>query len=147
MENIRKNLYIIIFLAICGILDSSYLTYVELNQSTEISCFDNSNSCSSIQKEDYSKVYGIPISTLGIIYYFTILIFSIFYLINLKNKGYKNLLKFLFFYSLIGILISSILIYILFFVISGFCIYCILSCINCFLISYLLFRLCKFKIF
>ena len=54
--NIRTVLYSIIFLAILGIVDSSYLTYLELNKNVDILCTDNLNSCTDVQKEDYSKV-------------------------------------------------------------------------------------------
>ena len=119
---IRISLFV---LALIGLLDSVYLTYIKLANATA-SCAGIGD-CDAVNSSQYAEIFGIPIALLGAGAYLTIL----FILIMEPRGGFWNaqgpLLVFLI--SLIGVMYSAYLTYIEIWVLYAICPYCVLSAI------------------
>lgn len=120
----NPNIVMIIFLFIlsmAGLVDATYLTIKHYSHSrVNCSIFEG---CELVTTSDYSVLFGIPVALLGVIYYLTFFILALCYL---KYKR-KYFIKKLFFISTIGFLASIWFMYVQFFIISAFCLYCIIS--------------------
>jgi len=117
--------YILLVLSTAGIIDSLYLTYIKLANSSPVCGFAQ---CEIVQTSRYSEVFGIPIAALGAGYYL-ILFAGIF-----KNADYLNKL-----WILWGIMFSATLTYLEIFVIKAICGWCVLSFVNILMIAIIYF--------
>ncbi len=111
---------LILILALIGFADATYLVIEHfLNKIPPCSI----GGCESVLSSPYSKVFGIPISLFGAVYYFSIvtLIFAYF------DTKKEILLRIPVFVSVLGLLCSIWLISIMAFVIKAFCPYCLVS--------------------
>jgi vitamin-K-epoxide reductase (warfarin-sensitive) len=109
---------IIILLAIIGFSVSLYAYKVEIrvkhDQEYRPACdISNRISCSKVAKSPYSTLFLISNSLLGLLYYFLIIALTVIHSYVL-----------LFFLSLVGVLASIYLAYLLFFKIKVLCVLC-----------------------
>ncbi len=120
------NRQIVIFaFAWVGLLVSAYLAY-EYAQPHAIGC--TLTDCQAVRVSAYSKILGIDLPYLGIIYFSLICIY-LGYLI-LKRKNYiKHIIERRFFvgYATLGFIFSMYLTYLEAFVIDAFCQWCLIS--------------------
>ncbi len=66
----------ILVIALVGLLESIYLTYIHYHGISALPCFGahgGQSSCALVQTSVYSKLAGIPVALLGLIGYVTIL--------------------------------------------------------------------------
>ncbi len=114
-------------LAIIGVLISLYLTYVKLTSSTII-CGEFSD-CSKVQNSKYSSVFGIPVASFGIIYYFAM--FALIYYLehNPKSEYLKKLHLAKDLLMLWGLVFTTYLTYLEVFVIHAICLWCVGSAV------------------
>ena len=122
---IKKFTWASIILASIGVLDSIYLFIYKISNNNAM-CLGNGD-CATVNASRYSEIYGIPVSLLGLFAYLAILTLLIFEIRNIVTKGNSNLL--VFGISLVGVIFSSYLTYIEYFVIYAVCPFCILSAI------------------
>jgi len=135
----KKLTWASIFLALVGVLDSTYLFIFKLSKNNAM-CLGNGD-CATVNASRYSEIYGIPVSLLGLLAYLAILALLIFEYRNILTKGNSNLL--VFGISLVGVIFSAYLTYIEYFVIFAVCPFCILSAI----VITILFIISIFKLF
>jgi uncharacterized membrane protein len=114
-----------IVVAMIGILDALYLSYVKLAHQ-EVYC-GGSGACDTVNNSPYAEFSGVPIAYLGLGAYILIL-----FLLLLESKGdfwanYSPL--FVFGTSLAGVLYSIYLTYIELAVLHAVCPYCVVSAI------------------
>ena len=112
-------------MAIIGIIDALYLSYVKLAHQ-EVYC-GGSGACDTVNNSPYAEISGIPIAYLGLGAYILILI-----LLLLEGRGdfwanYSPLI--VFGMSLAGMLYSIYLTYIELAVLRAVCPYCVVSAI------------------
>jgi uncharacterized membrane protein len=111
----------LIIISIAGVLIMGYLTSLHYAQGEGSFCdIGEGLSCSAVNQSIYSEVFGIPVSVMGLIYFFLVLVVSVFFH-NEKNSKYILLASTLF----VGP--SIYLSYIELFVINEVCIFCELS--------------------
>ncbi len=122
---IKKLSWASIFLALIGVLDSTYLFIYKISNNNAM-CLGNGD-CATVNASRYSVIYGIPVSLLGVLAYLAILALLIFEFRNIITKENSNLL--IFGICLVGVIFSAYLTYIEFFVIFAVCPFCILSAI------------------
>jgi uncharacterized membrane protein len=113
--------YLILILALLGFIDATYLT-VEFFSGGNVVC-GLIEGCEQVLSSDYSSMFGIPLSLIGVIYYVTISIFAFILSIN-KNV---NILKIILIVTFLGFIASVYFVYLQLFVINAICIYCITS--------------------
>ena len=112
-------------LAILGLVDSIYLTWVKFSGQYAI-CGPIGN-CEAVNTSQYSEVYGIPIAILGAGAYLAIII-----LLLLENRGpfwTQNSPMIVFGISLIGVLYSIYLTYVEIAILHEICPYCVISAV------------------
>ncbi len=115
---------IIILLTLIGFADSTYLT-VKHFEGVIPPC--SIGGCEKVLSSSYSEIFGIPVSLLGSLYYFMILL-SLFLYFDIKNSFVKDIcLKVMFAMSAIGFIGSVAFIFIMLFIINSICIYCMTS--------------------
>ncbi|HLE15093.1 MAG TPA: vitamin K epoxide reductase family protein [Anaerolineales bacterium] len=112
-------------LAIAGLIDSAYLTWIKLTGQYAI-CGPVGD-CESVNSSPYAEIAGIPIALLGAGAYFLIIV-----LLVLEPRAeiwaeYGPLV--VFGVSLVGVLYSAYLTYLEIAVIRAFCPYCVVSAI------------------
>jgi len=113
-------------LGFCGILISSYLTYIHY-QSLNPICLFNAN-CDAVLSSQYSTMWGIPLSLFGLLMY---VVLTAQGLISLKaGKGWQDHLALgTYSVALSGTLFTLYLYYLEVFEIHAFCSWCIGSSI------------------
>ncbi|MEX0935161.1 MAG: vitamin K epoxide reductase family protein [Candidatus Paceibacterota bacterium] len=121
--------YVLIFLGLIGLLDATYLTASHFGD-TAVTCslFEG---CDVVLQSRYATIAGIPIALLGGIYYFSIFAGA--------TIGYvlrrRDIIRGVAYLTIIGFLVSLVLVYIQIWMIGSLCQFCIISAV----ISTLLF--------
>ncbi len=116
-------IFLIIFGAVIGLLDSGYLSMLELRDQTGAACDLGGLNCDAVLTSRYSRLLGIPLAYWGLAYYSALFFLAIVYL-DLKNRKILHLIE-LWLWS--GFAVSLILFYIQAFVLKAFCLYCLIS--------------------
>lgn len=112
---------IILILSIVGISDTTYLTIKRYSQdSINCSIFEG---CDFITTSSYSAIFGVPVAILGIIFYVSVFVLTVWYL---KSKNKKALVSILGL-SGVGFLMSIWFVYTQAFILNAFCFYCLIS--------------------
>jgi uncharacterized membrane protein len=107
-------------IAALGFVDAAYLTvehYVNAIPPCSI------GSCETVLTSPYSSVFGIPVSLLGAIFFFLVLILLKIYVDSKK----EFILRITAALTVLGAIISLLFIWIMLFVIHAICIYCMTS--------------------
>ncbi len=112
-------------LALIGLADSIYLTYIKLANATA-SCAGIGN-CESVNSSKYAEIAGIPIALFGAGAFLAIL-FLLF--IENRSEFWKNTAPMAVFgISLAGVLYSAYLTYVEIAILHAICPYCVLSAV------------------
>lgn len=114
-----------IVLALVGLVDSLYLSYIKLaNQTGSCAVFGG---CEAVNNSRYAEVGGVPIALLGAAGYLLILV--LLYL-DRPSAAAPEAVRFgLFGVTLAGTLYSIYLTYLELFVLHAICIFCVLSAV------------------
>jgi len=104
--------------AFLGMVDALYLTVM---RGMHVPC-SVTGGCNEVLTSEYSEVFHIPLSMIGLAFYFTI-----FCLAVLDAFEVSHLLKWVFWLALPAFLITLVLLYLQAFVILHFCQYCLAS--------------------
>lgn len=114
-----------IVLAVVGLLDSFYLTWIKL--ANQYAICGPIGDCESVNSSPYAEIAGIPIALFGAGAYLMILVFLI---LEQRNGFWSEFSTiFVFGLSLVGVLYSIYLTYLELFVIRAICPYCVLSAV------------------
>lgn len=131
-------IWLILGLAVIGFLDASYLTISHLTGSA-VNC-SITGGCDTVLASQYSEIFGIPLSFLGLAYYSSIFFVALFYL----DGNSKKALKLLTILPAFGFAFSLYLVYLQLFIIEAICQYCMLSAINSTILAIIGLFLMKF---
>lgn len=121
--SIRYIVPLFLLLLVVGILDSSYLTYERFSGTIPPCSTSLWVDCGKVLRSDYSVLFGIPLSLLGLGHYAVLLAVTIL-LVRSKQAILK---KWVLFQSLVGALFSVYLIYVQLGLLHAICVYCMLS--------------------
>lgn len=119
----KRNLILLLFLAIVGILDASYLTYEHYANFVPPCSLGLFVDCGKVLKSNYAVVMGVPLALAGIAYYSLVLISAVFTLSGGRRYGGYILLTL----TSVGFICSLIFVYLQLVVIQAICLYCMLS--------------------
>lgn len=121
MNSRRTLLSTMVFLAILGTINASYLTYTAfMGIAPECTLLSG---CDLVSASPYSRVFGIPLALFGVFFYVSILGFSLWGLIQKVVRVQLFLLPL----TTLGFLLSLYFLYLQAAVIHAFCQYCLLS--------------------
>jgi uncharacterized membrane protein len=104
--------------AFLGMIDALYLSVM---RGIHVPC-SVTGGCNEVLTSAYSAVFGIPLSMIGLVFYFTV-----FCLAVLDAFEVTPLLKWVFWLALPAFVITLVLLYLQAFVILHFCQYCLAS--------------------
>jgi uncharacterized membrane protein len=104
--------------AFLGMVDALYLTVM---RGVHVPC-SVTGGCNEVLTSPYSEVFGIPLSMIGLAFYF-----SVFCLAVLDAFDVASLVKWIFWLALPAFVITLVLLYLQAFVILHFCQYCLAS--------------------
>ena len=119
--NSRLILRIIAVVALIGIIDTAYLT-ANYYFGSETKCLITEG-CEIVLTSQYSKILGIPLSVLGLVFYAGI--FILVSMVDIYNS--ELILKFLIAGGVIGFGMSLVFLYIQLFLLEALCFYCLIS--------------------
>lgn len=123
----KTNKWLLIALmvfAFIGFLDTSYLAINHFS-GADVNC-SVTGGCNQVLTSKWSTLFGIPLSLLGLIHYFVLLVLSLL-LFDTRKTIFLKLLTAL---ATFGFLFSLYLTYLQFFVIQALCQYCLISAAN-----------------
>ncbi|MBX4187794.1 MAG: vitamin K epoxide reductase family protein [Candidatus Doudnabacteria bacterium] len=122
MKTLSNKLFVLIlFLALLGLADATYLT-VSHYTSQGVSC-SLTNGCEAVLTSKYATVLGLPIALFGIGYYAAIF-FLVYYYKQNETRRIWDIVAIL---SSLGFVTTLYLVYLQVFVIRAICQYCIVS--------------------
>lgn len=113
-----------VVLGLIGFLDASYLTIQHYNNGI-LPCYVFTG-CDKVTSSSYAVVAGVPVSLLGALYYFAILIVAVLFL-DTRNKKVLRILTTL---PIAGFLASLWLLFLQLFIIKAICFYCVISAVT-----------------
>lgn len=119
---LKKDINLIKLLAFVGLIISAYLSFKNLGGSDLNFCITGKE-CDLVNNSIYSRIFGIPVSVIGLAGYILILIVS-FYSFTKRKKW--NLL---YYFTVIGTSFSLYLTYVEVFKIKAICSFCVASLI------------------
>lgn len=114
-------IYLFLIVAFIGLIDSAYLAG-SYYTGTPLSCGEISG-CNEVAQSEYSKIAGVPLSTLGILYYAFAVAAAFIFLIK-RRQVYATLLSLV---TMLGFFASLYFIYVQVYLIEAICIYCMIS--------------------
>ena len=121
-SKIFKIIAIVFFIfGFLGFCDAAYLTIKHYQGAIPPCSFVDG--CESVLTSDYSAIAGVPISLLGMGYYFSVCILAFAYLDTKKQQFLRTAAVL----SFVGFAISLFLVYLQVFVIRYICLYCMWS--------------------
>ena len=116
-------IYFFLVLALLGLADSVYLAASYFTDSP-LSC-ETIRGCNEVANSPYATIAGVPISTMGVLYYVIAVAGAFFYLVK-RRTVYATLLALL---TMIGLATSVYFMYVQVVLIKAICIYCVASAI------------------
>lgn len=119
----RAGVVGILFLAFCGLADSAYLAQHELSGTPLLCNIQNLSGCNVVAASQYSYVFGIPLSELGVLFYSVIFVLAALELV-IFDQLLRRALQAI---SLVGVVFSLYSTLVQMFIIDAFCIYCLVS--------------------
>ncbi|MGB4076166.1 MAG: vitamin K epoxide reductase family protein [Minisyncoccia bacterium] len=123
-------IYAILGLGALGLIDSLYLaSHAVTNTALFCDIGAGLDGCNQVAQSPYSRIFGIPLSYLGIVFYVLLLIAAL----ATFFKHHRYLHQALLAVASIGALFSVVFLYIQFVLIQALCIYCLLSAGTAFL--------------
>lgn len=130
-EDVLARLAIFV-LGICGLMVARHIYRHKNNNKNPLICpirFD----CHAVTHSNYSKLFGIPVEILGMIYYATIAL-AYFLFIFTAEATRPSIIGFIIFLSFVAFLFSIYLIGVQIFILKKGCSWCIVSALICFFI-------------
>lgn len=135
----KKILFLILFLALLGVIDSGYLTLEHYSQIIP-PCPAHAIfiDCGKVLRSSYSVVFGIPLALLGVVQYALLALNTILTILTNRKIWKYYLLVF----SALGALASVYFMYLQLVVLRSICLYCTFSA----LISFTIFGLAQYSL-
>jgi uncharacterized membrane protein len=122
MRSVPKTyLAIFIIIAVVGLLDATYLTAEHL-RGVVPPCTVVSG-CDTVLTSRYAEVFGVPLAAFGVLYYGALLVLLIAYIDSKSVRLWRLACLF----TVVGLVASIYFVALQIFVISAFCLYCLVS--------------------
>src|SRR5581483_6500003 len=113
---------VIALLAFIGMVDALYLS-IKRNAGP-IPCHVT-RGCTDVLTSKYSEIAGIPLSSIGLVFYFTVFSLTIFTLFEDPERPNRKLAGVLFYLTGAALVVSALLVGIQAFILKAFCEYCL----------------------
>jgi uncharacterized membrane protein len=115
---------LIALLAFTGTVDALYLS-IKRNAGP-IPCHIT-HGCTDVLTSKYSTVAGIPLSSVGLVFYITILSLAVFTIFEDPDRPLTRPIEAVFYLSGMALVVSALLVGVQAFILKAYCEYCLLS--------------------
>lgn len=122
-----RGFWLILFFAIVGFLDSAYLTMEHLAGVVPGCALTG---CETVLTSSYASIGGFPTAGLGMIYYGLLVFLTVMFL----DKRIRLFAFFVTRMSVVGLLFSSVFVYMQLALLGAICQFCMLSAFMCLMI-------------
>lgn len=112
--------------ALLGFFSAFYIFYKKRQQDGKLVCIFGSD-CTAVVESKYSKIFGVRLESLGMLYY--IAVFG-FFAVWLFDKNMLDYFQFVFLITSFGFIFSIYLTYLQAFVLKNWCTYCLVSALS-----------------
>lgn len=119
----RVGVALILLFAFLGIADSTYLAQHELKGTPLLCTADSLSDCNVVVTSEYSRLFGVPIAGLGVLFYGIMFVLAALELV-LFDQLLRRALQI---FSLVGIAASLYFTFVQVAFIGALCIYCLAS--------------------
>lgn len=119
----RAGVVLILLLALFGLADSIYLAQSNLNGTPLLCSADGLSDCNAVTASEYSRLFGVPIAELGVLFYGIVFVLAALELV-LFDQLLRRALQVC---SLVGIAASLYFTFVQIAFIGALCIYCLAS--------------------
>lgn len=137
LKRIYFSLFVIILLAVFG-FGNAYFVFTTAKSGGTLPCFVVSG-CAQVQSSPYSRLFGVPLSLLGSLYYVGLVFLTIYFLLRVYRVTASNfvqqVLRWWMGYVGFGFLFSLYLTFLQIFVIQALCSSCLLSFLDSLIIT------------
>jgi len=110
--------------SLIGFLDATYLT-IQHYRGFGLDCGPLLE-CDAVMTSQYAVIGGIPLALLGTMYYLVIFLLTVAY----YDRKHLYILSIIARLTILGFLVSLVLVYLQAFIIRAFCLYCLLSALT-----------------
>jgi uncharacterized membrane protein len=110
--------------SLIGFLDATYLT-IQHYRGFWLECGPVLD-CDAVMTSQYAVIGGVPLALLGAVYYLVIFLLTVAY----YDRKHPYLLSIIAPLTILGFLVSLVLVYLQAFIIRAFCLYCLLSALT-----------------
>ncbi len=114
--NKKSLILILVLISVIGLIISAYLEYI----SSQPVCPVGFKGCDKVIASPYSKVYGVSLSSLGLMWFLVLLVLTII----ASYRGDKKIFYVLLGWSLISIPSVAVLVWVEVGILNAICIYC-----------------------
>ncbi len=119
----RLGIVLILLFAFCGLADSAYLAQHETSGDPLLCNIENLSGCNIVASSEYSKIFGIPLAELGMVFYS-----GMFILAALELVFFNQLLRRMIQAgAIVGLMLSLFSTIVQIFYIKALCVYCLAS--------------------
>ncbi len=116
---------LIALLAFLGTIDALYLS---LKRNTGPVPCHITHGCTDVLTSKYSAIGGVvPLSWIGLAFYVTVLSLAVFKIFEDPGQSFESPLRWIFYLSGAGLIVSALLVGIQAFILKAFCEYCLFS--------------------
>lgn len=131
----RARRLIVLLLSFFGIADTTYLTQHALSGTPTVCSINGYDGCRIVAQSIYSHLFGIPLSVYGFLFYASLFILTAITIVWVSSFADKIIQAI----AIIGVLASTIFMWIQATIIHAFCMYCIFSAVLTVLIVLVVF--------
>lgn len=118
----KRARWILPALALLGMADAGYLTWEYYARADELIPCGFSGGCNIVLHSSFSTIAGIPLSLFGVIFYFSVLALSLYWILE-----HERAITILLLLTSVAFLASLYFVYLQAYVIGAWCQYCLLS--------------------
>lgn len=137
--SVRNIPYLFMALALIGLIDAFYLSYATYT-ATSLECL-LLEGCNAVAASPYSRLFGMPLSYLGVLYYIGVLGIGTY--IILHGAQNRRLMSLMLAFTILGGLMSIWFVWVQVTLIRALCVYCLVSSIITWILVLLAYTLWK----
>lgn len=119
----RTWVFILSFLAFCGLADSAYLAQHEISGTPLVCTIKGLTDCNVVATSAYSHIFGVPTAVLGVAFYALLFIVAALELV-VSHRPLRRMIQAL---ALTGLVASLYFVGVQIFAIHAYCVYCLTS--------------------
>jgi uncharacterized membrane protein len=128
---INKILIFLLISSFLGFIDATYLTIIHYNNVVPPCTI--THGCERVLTSKFATIYGVPLSMLGVAYFFVSIILNVLTFQHLKNVFMRRIFMI---FNFSGVIAAFVFLYLQFITLKAVCQYCLIVELILFLLFY-----------